>query len=189
SWKAVEAVQRVGPRRHDLGCRGDRVGCRGARGRGGTVRLDLHVHTTASDGAWAPEAVVRAAAAGHLDVLAIADHDTTAAFGTAGSMGPDLHVQVLLAVEVSSTHVGRDIHVLGYFVDRAAPALVDHERYARNRREDRMREMLELLSGEGIEVRYEAVEEAAGPDRVTLGRPHLAQALVAAGHARSIPEA
>lgn len=153
------------------------------------MRLDLHVHTTASDGAWSPEAVVRAASAGGLDVLAIADHDTTSGYDAARRFGPELQIQVVPAIEVSSTHEGRDVHVLGYFIDVDAPALVRYEERARNRREDRMREMLDRLSGAGIDVAYHAVEEAAGPDRVAIGRPHLAQALVTAGHARSVPEA
>lgn len=150
------------------------------------MRLDLHVHTTASDGAWSPGDVVRAAAAGGLDVLAIADHDTTNACEEAVRLGADLQLQVIPAIEVSSTYGAHDIHVLGYFVDPIAPALRDHERTAGARREARMHEMLAKLSALGYEVPFEAVERAAGPDRVSLGRPHLAQALVEAGHVPSI---
>ena len=153
------------------------------------MRLDLHVHTTASDGAWAPGDVVRAAAAGGLDVLAISDHDTTNACAEAVSLGVDLQLQVIPAIEVSSTHGAHDIHVLGYFVDPTAPALRDHERAAGARREARMHEMLVKLGDLGYEVPFEAVERAAGPDRVSLGRPHLAQALVEAGHVPTIAAA
>lgn len=153
------------------------------------MRLDLHVHTTASDGAWDPEAVVRAAAAGHLDVLAIADHDTTAAFTSAEPLGRALHVQVIPAIEISSTHRGRDIHVLGYWVDREAPALRRHEEHARGRRTERMREMLARLEEIGAPVAWDAVARAAGERGVALGRPHLARALVEAGHVATVPEA
>lgn len=146
------------------------------------VKIDLHVHTTASDGAWAPGDVVRAAAAGGLDVLAIADHDTTSACEEAVRLGAGLQLQVIPAIEVSSTFGTHDIHVLGYFVDPSASALREHERAARTRREARMHEMLDKLKGLGYDVPFEAVERAAGPDRVSLGRPHLAQALVEAGH-------
>ncbi|HET9948183.1 MAG TPA: PHP domain-containing protein [Longimicrobiales bacterium] len=153
------------------------------------MRLDLHVHSTASDGAWSPAQVVRGAAAGRLDVVAIADHDTAAGFVEAEPVGRELGVQVVPAIEISSTHGGRDVHILGYFVDPAAPALRQHAERALGRREARMREMLERLRAQAIDIRYEAVEAAAGPDRVVIGRPHLARALVSAGHAASVAEA
>lgn len=153
------------------------------------MRLDLHVHSTASDGAWPPEAVVRGAAKGGLDVLALADHDTVAGFGVAESVGRELDVQVIPALEVSSTYEGRDVHVLGYFVDPEASSIVRHSERAVRRREERMREMVERLRAQGIDVDFEAVEEAAGADRVVIGRPHLAKALVAAGYATSVSRA
>ena len=153
------------------------------------MRVDLHIHTTASDGAWSAEAVVRAAAEGGLDVIAVTDHDTTAAFAAAEAVGRELQVQVIPALEVSSTYAGRDVHILGYFVDPDADAVRRHGAHATKRREERMREMVGRLDDEGISVTYEAVETAAGPDRVVIGRPHLARALVAAGHASSVPDA
>jgi predicted metal-dependent phosphoesterase TrpH len=153
------------------------------------VRLDLHIHSTASDGAWAPEAVVRGAKVGLLDVIALADHDTVAGFREAEATGKPLDVQVIPALEVSSTHAGTDVHVLGYFVDPDAPALAAHTARAGRRRRERMQQMLERLRAQGIDVRFEAVEEVAGPARDVLGRPHLARALVAAGHATSVHDA
>lgn len=153
------------------------------------MRLDLHIHTTASDGAWAPEAVVRGAGAGGLDVIAIADHDTIGAFAAASEVGRKIDVQVLPALEVSSTYRGTDIHVLGYFVDPDAPALAAHTQRAGRRRHERMLEMLERLRRQGILLTYAAVENAAGPAHAVIGRPHLAKALVAAGHATSVPDA
>lgn len=153
------------------------------------MRLDLHVHTDASDGAWSPAEVVRGAAKGGLDVIAIADHDTVAAFDVASEVGRGEQVQVIPAIEVSSTHHNRDVHILGYFVDLEAEALVAHQRKAVRRREDRMAEMLERLADQGVEVSYEEVERAAGPGRVAIGRPHLAKAMLAKGHVTSVPEA
>ena len=153
------------------------------------MRLDLHVHSTASDGAWSPEAVVRGAAQGGLDVIALTDHDTIAGYPAAERIGRELDVQVIPGIEISSTYHGRDIHILGYFVDPSAPPLVRHADRALRRREERMREMLVRLADQGIAISYEAVEEAAGPDHVVIGRPHLARALVTAGHASSIPDA
>jgi predicted metal-dependent phosphoesterase TrpH len=150
------------------------------------MRLDLHIHTTASDGAWSPGKVVRGAAGGGLDVIAIADHDTTAAVKAAQAEGHGLNLQVIPAVEASSTWQGREIHILGYFVDPEAPGLASHTQRARGLREGRMREMIARLVASGVEVTMAEVEEAAGPERVNIGRPHLARALVARGHAASL---
>lgn len=153
------------------------------------MRVDLHMHTTASDGAWTPEAVVHGAAKGGLDVIAITDHDTTAAVAPALVAAADLNLQVIPGIEVSSTDEGRDIHVLGYFIDPTAASLVAHCERASSRREERMREMIELLSHMDVHVSFADVERAAGPDRVVLGRPHLARALVEGGHAVSMHDA
>lgn len=153
------------------------------------MRLDLHIHTTASDGAWPPEKVVRGASDGGLDVIAIADHDTTAGLAAAQAAGVTCDVQVIPALEVSSTYGDREIHVLGYFVDPAAPPLERHTRRAGELREARMREMLARLGSQGVEVTFEEVESAAGPERVNIGRPHLARALVTGGYATSVLDA
>lgn len=153
------------------------------------MRLDLHIHSTASDGSWSPEAVVRGAAKGGLDVIALTDHDNTAGLAAAAAVGKELDVQVVPALEVSSTHHTRDVHVLGYFVDPDARALVEHASRAGRRRRQRMLQMLERLRARGIDVPFAAVEEAAGPARGVIGRPHLARALVAAGHASSVQDA
>ena len=132
---------------------------------------------------------MRGAAAGGLDVIALADHDTAAGFDAANAVGREVNVQVIPALEVSSTYRGRDVHVLGYFVDPGSEAILEHSARATRRREDRMREMIERLRAAGVDVSYGAVEDAAGPDRVVIGRPHLAKALVAAGYVGSVPEA
>lgn len=153
------------------------------------MRLDLHIHSTASDGACAPGAVVRKAVDGRLDVIALADHDTAAGVSAAREAARGLPIHIVPALEVSSTWQGHDIHVLGYFVDLERPVLEAHDRKARRLRDERMRAMIDRLGAMGVEVSYETVLEVAGPDRHTLGRPHLARALEAEGHVRSVPEA
>ena len=150
------------------------------------MRLDLHIHTTASDGSWSPEAVVRGAADGGLDVIAISDHDTVAGVERAMAATAGLNVQVVPAIEVSSTFQGQDVHVLGYWIDVASNALVAYGARAERRREERMKEMIGRLGASGVMVDFAAVERAAGPDRGVVGRPHLAAALVEAGHAPTI---
>ncbi|MDH5590830.1 MAG: PHP domain-containing protein [Gemmatimonadota bacterium] len=153
------------------------------------MRIDLHIHTDASDGQWSAAEVIHGAARGGLDVIAIADHDTTRSVEEARELGRDLDVQVIPAIEVSSTSESREIHVLGYFVDPDAPSLRDHESRACRLREDRMREMVARLVASGVDVTFEQVLEQAGGASSTVGRPHLARALVDQGYASSIPDA
>ena len=153
------------------------------------MKLDLHLHTTASDGAWSPAAVVQGAAKGGLDVISITDHDTVAGVHSAQEAARDLRVHVVPGIEISSTHGHADVHVLGYFVDPDSDALRRHGESAGRRRVDRMKEMVERLQAQGVDVPYESVVDAAGPDGVVIGRPHLAKALVEGGHATSIWDA
>lgn len=129
------------------------------------------------------------AVAGGLDVIALADHDTTAGVKAAQSAAAGRSLQVIPGIEVSSTWQGREVHVLGYFVDPDAPDLVAHGKRALTVREERMREMVARLAAKGVPVTFGDVEEAAGPDRVNIGRPHLARALVKLGRVTSVPEA
>lgn len=153
------------------------------------MRLDLHLHSTASDGSVSPTAVAEAAAAGGLDVIALTDHDTVAGVEAARAAGRVRSVEVISGVEVSSTWEGEEVHILGYFVDVGHPAMVEHGGRAGRLREARIRGMLERLEDQGVTVPMSAVLEAAGPERHSLGRPHLARALQAAGYVASVPEA
>lgn len=153
------------------------------------MRLDLHLHSNASDGDCPPEEVVRRARDVHLDVISLTDHDTVGGVAQAreAAAGSDIHV--IPGLEVSSTWKGHDIHILGYFVDVDSRALRGHAQHAKRRRAERMREMLSLLEALGMEVSFEDVLKAAGEEVESLARPHLAQALVARGHVQSLPEA
>jgi len=153
------------------------------------LRLDLHIHTTASDGAWSPGEVVNEAVVAGLDVIAITDHDTVAGVATAQERASNFSIQVISGIEVSSTYGTADIHVLGYFVDPRSPVLIEHGRIAGSRRAERMREMIERLDRMEIKISYGAVVDEAGPEGVVIGRPHLAKALVKAGYAKSVWDA
>lgn len=153
------------------------------------MRLDLHIHSTASDGALAPQDVLARCEAARLDVISLADHDTTAGVRRLNRLGVGGSIQVVPALEVSSTLENRELHFLGYFVDPDADVIRRHEERAVRLREKRMRGMVELLGGQGIEVNMDAVVEAAGPDGTALSRPHLARALVGTGHVTTVHEA
>lgn len=153
------------------------------------MKLDLHIHSTTSDGTLPPAEVVRRAAKGGLDVIALADHDTIAGVPAAVEAAQQLPIQVIPAIEASSSRIGYDIHILGYFVDTESPELTIFRERALNQRRDRMQEMVDRLCEGGVTVTMEDVVSAAGAGVVTLGRPHLARALVVRGHVSVLPEA
>ncbi len=154
------------------------------------MRLDLHIHTTASDGEVGPVDIVRAAVDGGLDVIAITDHDTTGAVRPAQAAAASTSLRVVAGAELSSTFRSREIHILGYGVDPEAPTIEAHRVRAKQVRSDRMRAMLAALArAEGIAIDYDEVADMAGPAREMLGRPHLARVLLARGEVSDIREA
>lgn len=152
-------------------------------------RIDLHLHSHASDGHLSPTALVDAAVAGGLDVIALTDHDTTAGVPEALEAARERPIRVIPGIEVSTRHGGLEFHILGYFVDPASEALVHYQQGSAGRRADRMRRMVRKLQEQGIGVDYEDVVKAAGPEAASIGRPHLARALLAGGHTRTYGEA
>lgn len=152
------------------------------------MKIDLHMHSTASDGAFRPGEVVERAILGGLDVIAIADHDTAAGVPEAVEAAAGRLI-VVPAIELSARHRDRDLHVLGYFVDPDNPALRAHAERAQRAREARIRTMIERLAALDVPVEFAAVLAEAGPHAHALARPHLARAMVTAGLVGSIPEA
>ncbi len=136
-----------------------------------------------------PPDVVRLAADGGLDALAITDHDTVAGIPSAIDAAATFSLLLIPGIEVSSTHEGEEYHILGYFVDPQANSIQMHERHALGGRESRMEEMVDRLRRQGLLIEMADVIDAAGPDRSAIGRPHLARALVLKGYTKSVSEA
>lgn len=153
------------------------------------MKLDLHIHSHASDGQLPPAGVVQAAIRGGLDVIALTDHDTAAGVAEAWLAARDSPLRVIAGIEVSAREGDTELHILGYHVDPLSPSMVRHHEHAVERREERMRQMVRLLQEMGVGVSFEEVLRAAGPEVVSLGRPHLARALHAGGHTRYYGEA
>lgn len=150
------------------------------------MRVDLHIHSAASDGALAPARIAAEAAAGGLTVIALTDHDTADGVAAAARAAPP-GLWVVPAIEMSAVGPAGERHVLGYGIDPSHPAILAHTAAARLARHARMRAMLAALDRLGIAVSLEAVEsEAAG---APLARPHLARVLVAHGVVESHGEA
>ena len=152
------------------------------------MRLDLHLHTTASDGSLSPSGLVWAARAGGLDVIAVADHDTCAGVEVARRALPD-DVHVIPAIELSTTHECSELHILGYFVDHTHAAIATYSHDAEEKRRQRIAGMLEKLRPFGVKLTLDDVIKAAEPGSRMIGRPHLARALVLRGHVQTVSEA
>jgi 3',5'-nucleoside bisphosphate phosphatase len=143
------------------------------------VLIDLHAHSTASDGTDSPAGVVTAARAAGLDVVALTDHDTTAGWGEAAAEAPRTGVTVVLGSEISARWNGISVHLLSYLHDPEHPALIAETERTRAARLSRARTMVELL-GEDYGLTWDEVMAQTGED-ATVGRPHIADALVARG--------
>ncbi len=152
------------------------------------MKIDLHLHSHISDGQLSPEALVRAAAAGGLSAIALTDHDTAAGVGEATLAAQGLPLRVIPGIEVSTRSDEHEFHVLGYWIEPSSDAILRYQETAVGRRVRRMEGMVDKLRGMGIPITYEEVASAAGPAR-SIGRPHLARALLAAGHTRYYGEA
>ncbi|HEV7194211.1 MAG TPA: PHP domain-containing protein [Jatrophihabitantaceae bacterium] len=155
------------------------------------MRIDLHTHSTASDGTDSPAELVRAAHRAGLDVMAITDHDTTAGWDAALAERPST-MTVVPGAEFSCVHhtpSGRRIslHLLGYLFDPEADELRRERMRLRESRERRAGLIVEHLQAAGYPITWAQV--AAIAEGGSVGRPHIARALVAAGAARDVPSA
>lgn len=153
------------------------------------MKIDLHIHSHASDGHVAPAQVVAAAVAGGLDMIALTDHDTAAGVAEARQAARATELQVIPGIEVSTRFEDADLHILGYWIDPESAAIREHQTASAVRRQDRMRRMVERMQQLGAAVSYDEVVATAGPETRSLGRPHLARALLAGGHIASYGEA
>jgi 3',5'-nucleoside bisphosphate phosphatase len=152
-------------------------------------RVDLHLHSTASDGTTSPAALVRAAEAAGLGMVALTDHDTVAGVLEAQAEAARCGVVLVPGIEMSAQGVSSEIHILGLGVDPTSPGLLKYGAHAGTRRFRRMVEMVQSLNALGFPVTMEDVEAEAGPDRENLARPHLARAMVRTGIVESVWEA
>jgi predicted metal-dependent phosphoesterase TrpH len=145
--------------------------------------IDLHLHTTASDGLLAPAALVERAAAAGLTIIAVTDHDTVAGLADAAGAGQTCALRVIAGIEITAIEDGSDVHVLGYFIDPESPVLTAFLKGQREDRIRRVREMGERLRRIGLAVDAEALIGAAEAGARSIGRPAIADALVASGQA------
>lgn len=151
------------------------------------ARIDLHVHSSASDGEHPPEEVVRRARAAGLDVIALADHDTLAGVGAARAAGAAVGLEVIAACEFSVAAPWGEMHLLAYFLPLDHAALEAFLNGQRARRVARGETIVRRLQALGVGVTEADVRAAAGEG--ALGRPHVAKALIARRVVANVHEA
>lgn len=146
--------------------------------------IDLHLHTTASDGLLTPSVLVSRAADRGLRTISVTDHDTCAGLGEAADASRRRGIRLIAGVEITAIENGRDVHMLAYFVDPSSSALTEFLRSQRDIRVERIRQIGARLADLGYVIDFEALASTrASGEGGSLGRPQIADALVQAGHA------
>jgi 3',5'-nucleoside bisphosphate phosphatase len=152
--------------------------------------IDLHMHTTASDGRCAPADLVARVQAAGLETFAITDHDTVAALPEARRLAADRALTLVPGIEITAVCDGRDVHVLGYWCDETDTDLLAFLIEQRARRVARLERIGHALARAGAPVDVaRLLDDAAARPGAAVGRPGLARALVQAGHAASVQDA
>ncbi len=151
------------------------------------MRVDLHVHSTASDGVYAPGEVVQIALTNQLDVMALTDHDNVSGVVPAQQAAVGRKLEVLAGVELSAEDEYTDRHILGYLLDVDNLPLQTVLSELRDARTNRAERMVQKLAAVGVNIPLERVMALVGTGSV--GRPHVAQVLVEKGYVNSIQEA
>jgi predicted metal-dependent phosphoesterase TrpH len=139
-------------------------------------RIDLHLHTTHSDGSQTPAEVVTLAHEAGVSALAITDHDITTGLPEAMATGQALGIEIIPGIEISSRHGESELHVLGYFLKWEDAQLNERLTALRESRHRRNPKIVALLQAAGIDITYDEVRAVAGSDSV--GRPHIARVLM-----------
>jgi predicted metal-dependent phosphoesterase TrpH len=152
--------------------------------------IDLHLHSTASDGRSSPEKLVEACAHLGLRTISVSDHDTVAALDRVAGACASAGIEWVPGIEITSMHGDDDVHILGYFIDHRSPELARFLDAQVADRRRRVREMMDRLDELGVRVDADQVFRAEDSlDSRWIGRPLLARALLRAGHVRSTREA
>lgn len=153
-------------------------------------RADLHCHTTCSDGTYTPEDVLKLAHGKQLQGLSITDHDTIQAYAQAVPLAEKYQLLLLSGVEFSSVHRGHSVHLLAYSFPLNSPIIQEFCQRHTQRRQRRNEAILERLAKEGMPLSIEDLHQAIPSSSTqTIGRPHIAMAMMSKGYVSSIQQA
>ena len=151
--------------------------------------IDLHLHTTASDGRLPPAQLVARARAAGLTTISITDHDTVAAIAEVTELAGGMGIRVIPGIEITAVDGGRDVHMLGYFFDPDSATLAALLERQRALRIARVREIGDRLAALRMPIDVEMVLRAAAKPGSSVGRPQIARELLRTGHVASVQEA
>lgn len=151
-------------------------------------KVDLHIHTSISDGKYSPREIVNIACKNGLTHIAITDHDAIDGVEMARTAAAESgEMTIIPGVEINTDVISGELHILGYFIDLQNSELVDTLYRLRNSRIDRTKQMIKKLKNMGVKIDFERVEELAGDG--SIGRPHIAQAMMENGYINSFKDA
>lgn len=153
----------------------------------GSKYADLHVHTAKSDGTLSPEQLVKAAFSSGLSAIAITDHDTLDGIGEAIQAAKEMDLEVIGGIELTAQYENQEIHLLGYFLDCQNKALLDKLKIVQLNRIERVYKIIHNLEQQGVKLNVQDVFDICGEG--TVGRMHIAKALVKGGWVRTTSEA
>lgn len=154
------------------------------------MKIDLHIHTTYSDGALSPEELVDSAIAAELTTIAITDHDNVLGYYSAQKYIEDSQkpLKIIPGIEINTFHKKQEVHILGYFMDLENPDFAQMIEKQRRARKTQAQEIAKRLQKIGINVTYEDIKKCVIP-KASIGRPHIAKAIVQKGNVGSVTEA
>ncbi len=153
-----------------------------------TATIDLHIHSTVSDGRFSPQEIVNKSARLGLSTIAICDHDSVDGIAPALEAAQTLpQLMVIPGVEISTFAPGNEVHILGYFIDYNNPKLKTTLADSRSSRRERAKAMIARLNELNIDIDWQQVQQIAGSS--TIGRPHIARAMLDKGYIKSFKEA
>jgi len=151
------------------------------------TRVDLHTHSNKSDGSLSPSELLDEAKRVGLSAIALTDHDTIDGLDEAITHGNNIGVRVIPGVELSTEYMGRDVHIVGLFIDYTNDRFLKHLEHFITARDDRNRKMCQKLTDAGIPVIYEELLEMFGDSVLT--RAHFARYMLSKGYIKSLSEA
>ncbi|MDI6799259.1 MAG: PHP domain-containing protein [Actinomycetota bacterium] len=150
--------------------------------------IDLHIHTTASDGFYGPKTLLDKCKQASLKAVAITDHDSVDSVDEALSYGAKIGLDVVPSIELSSDLNGRDVHILGYYIDHRDRSFLSHLKLLRRTRRDRAIKMIKALNKRGVDVSLEDLSKVV-TNESSWGRAHISRVMLAKGYVSSIQEA
>ena len=155
------------------------------------MKIDLHIHTTYSDGMLNPEQIVDTALECELDVIALTDHDNVLSYDIAQNYVKEknLNLEIISGVEINTIYKGYEVHILGYLMDKQNSQFIDLINFQQKARIEQTHKIIELLAKkQGIKIKFEDIQKLVAP-KGSIGRPHIARAITNAGGTASVIEA